>query len=151
MQSSWRHPSRRGRNDARIWPRTAGTAGTAVTPADPKQAEEADKADPGAVETIKAEQRRTKTGKYGSVRTRPGKAAEDDDGKKKKKTWIEIELVDKKKKPIPGEPYRITLADGQTICEGTLDEKGFARVEGIDPGTCKITFPRLDKGAWKQA
>jgi hypothetical protein len=31
---------------------------------------------------------------------------------------------------------------------GTLDENGFARVEGIDPGQCKVTFPDLDKDAW---
>jgi len=24
-------------------------------------------------------------------------------------------------------------------------------VEGIDPGTCKITFPELDKDAWEKA
>ena len=57
--------------------------------------------------------------------------------------------MDKKGKPVPGEPYRVTLPDGQTASVGTLDEKGFARIEGIDPGTCKITFPRLDKNAWK--
>jgi hypothetical protein len=40
------------------------------------------------------------------------------------------------------------LPDGQTLAEGTLDEKGFARVEGVDPGSCKVTFPNLDKSAW---
>lgn len=28
---------------------------------------------------------------------------------------------------------------------GTLDSKGQARVDGIDPGTCRVTFPNLDK------
>jgi hypothetical protein len=45
--------------------------------------------------------------------------------------------------------YRITLPDGETVAEGTLDDKGFARVDGIEPGTCKITFPDLDKDAWE--
>ena len=27
----------------------------------------------------------------------------------------------------------------------------FARIEGIEPGTCKVTFPRLDKEAWEKA
>jgi len=44
----------------------------------------------------------------------------------------------------------VFLADG-SIVEGTLDEKGFLRVEGIDPGTCQIVFPKLDKEAWEKA
>ena len=52
--------------------------------------------------------------------------------------------------PVPGEVYRVTLPDGK-VAEGTLDEKGFARVEGIDPGTCKVTFPNLDQEAWEKA
>jgi hypothetical protein len=123
----------------------SGKAGTAVTPADPDPALEADKANPGEVDKIKAEQLQTKTGKYGSQKVNPYKPDE------KKKSWIEIEMVDEDKKPVPGESYRITLPDGETVAEGTLDDKGFARVEGIDPGTCKITFPELDKDAWEKA
>ncbi len=74
-----------------------------------------------------------------------------EEDKEKKKSWIEIELVDEDNNPVPGERYKITLPDGKTLAEGTLDEKGFARVDGIDPGTCKITFPRLDKDAWEKA
>jgi len=68
-----------------------------------------------------------------------------------KKSWIEIELVDEDDNPIPGERYKVTLPDGKTVAEGTLDENGFARVDGIDPGNCKITFPSLDKDAWEKA
>jgi type VI secretion system secreted protein VgrG len=67
---------------------------------------------------------------------------------KNKISWIEIELLDQKGKPVPGEAYRVTLVDGATLAEGTLNEKGRARVEHIDPGNCKITFPKLDKSAW---
>lgn len=74
-----------------------------------------------------------------------------DEEEKEKKSWIEIELVDEEDNPVPGEKYKVTLPDGKTVAEGTLDEKGFARVEGIDPGTCKITFPNLDKDAWEKA
>lgn len=66
----------------------------------------------------------------------------------KKKSWIAIKLVDENNMCIPGEAYRITLPDGTKI-EGELDEKGYAKVSGIDPGTCQVTFPELDKEAWK--
>lgn len=127
-----------------------GTAGSAVTPANPKAAQEADKADPGEVEKVKAEQRKSQTGKYGTAKLKPKKPPKDDEEKKKKKSWIEIELRDDKGKPMAGEPYRVTLPDGETVAEGTLDEKGFARVDGIDPGTCKVTFPKRHKTCWKK-
>ena len=122
----------------------SGKAGTPVDPAGAAAAEEADKADPGEVEQVKAQQRQTQTGKYGAVQLKPYKPDE------QKKSWIEIEMVGEDNKPIPSEAYRITLPDG-SVAEGTLDDKGFARVEGIDPGTCKITFPRLDQEAWEKA
>lgn len=128
-----------------------GTAGSAVPPADPKKAEEADKAEPGEVAQIKAEQRQTKTGKYGSTPVKPHKPPQTRAEKQKKPSWIQIKLKDDEGKPVPGERYKITLPDGETVAEGTLDEKGFARVDGIEPGSCKITFPELDKTAWKRA
>jgi hypothetical protein len=67
--------------------------------------------------------------------------------KKPEKTWIAIELVGEDDKPVPGVPYRIILVDG-TIAEGTLDGKGAARIDGIDPGTCVVTFPDFDQDAW---
>jgi len=67
---------------------------------------------------------------------------------KDKKHWIAIKLEDEEGKPVPGERYRITLPDGQTLAEGSLDEKGEAKVENIDAGNCKVTFPDLDKDAW---
>jgi len=128
----------------------SGKAGSAVSPTNPKDALEADNASPGDVEKVKAEQRKNQSGKYGSSKTKAHKGAGDDQDKKKT-SWIEIELVDEDKNPVPGERYSITLPDGETVAEGTLDEKGFARVEGIDPGTCQITFPDLDKNAWEKA
>ena len=127
----------------------SGNAGSAVAPADPKEAQEADKADPGEVDKIKADQRQSQAGQYGSVQTKPYKPPQTQEEKEKKSSWIEIEMVDEDNKPVPGESYRITLPDGETIAEGTLDDKGFARLDGIEPGTCKITFPDLDKDAWE--
>src|SRR5229473_334117 len=117
----------------------SGSAGSAVSPADPTEAQEADKADPGEVEKIKAEQRQLNAGKYGSTPTKPHKPPTTEEEEAKKKSWIEIKLVDEKGKPVPGEQYRIALPDGETVADGTLDEKGFARVEGMDSGTCRIS------------
>ena len=52
--------------------------------------------------------------------------------------------------PVAYERYRVTAPDG-TVREGFLNAKGLGRVDGIDPGTCKITFPNLDKDAWEPA
>ena len=68
----------------------------------------------------------------------------------KEKTWIQIELIDDKGKPVPNEPYRIELTDG-SVQTGQLDDEGKARHEGIDPGTCKVTFPNIDAKEWKAA
>jgi hypothetical protein len=128
----------------------SGSAGSAISPADPAEAQEADVADPGEVEEIKAEQRQTKTGKYGSEKVKPHKPPKTMEEKAKQNSWIGIRMVDEEDQPVPGEKYRITLADGETVAEGTLDGKGAARVDGIEPGSCKITFPELDKAAWEE-
>ena len=67
---------------------------------------------------------------------------------RKKKTWIEIRLIGENDEPIAGAAYRIVLPDGQTR-DGQLDADGLARVDDIDPGTCVVTFPELDKEAWE--
>jgi type VI secretion system secreted protein VgrG len=67
---------------------------------------------------------------------------------KKKTAWVEVVLVDDNGKPVAGAAYRVTLPDG-SIASGSLDEKGFARIDGIDPGQVKITFPDYDKDAWE--
>ncbi len=81
-------------------------------------------------------------GKYGKEEIVPHKPDEE------KTSWIEIEMVDEDDEPVPGEKYKVTLPD-DTVAQGTLDENGFARIEGIDPGSCKVSFPDLDKAAWE--
>ena len=125
----------------------SGKAGSPVAPAAPEKAEDADVAEPGEVAKIKAKQIEEKKGKYGAEQAKPHKPTEEDI---EEKSWIEIELVDEEDNPVPGEKYKITLPDGKTVATGTLDENGFARVEGIDSGTCQITFPELDKDAWEK-
>jgi hypothetical protein len=63
--------------------------------------------------------------------------------------WVEIELIGENGKGIPYEEYSVTLPSGEKR-SGLLDDQGFARLEGLpDGGDCKITFPRLDGGAWE--
>lgn len=66
------------------------------------------------------------------------------------KSWIGIELMDDADppRPVPFEKYRIELPD-QSIREGQLDANGQARVSGFDPGSCKVSFPRLHGDDWK--
>jgi hypothetical protein len=64
-----------------------------------------------------------------------------------KKTWVEIKLVDQDGVVVPNERYKVTLPDG-TIKEGRLDENGWMRESGIDPGTCVITFPDIHYEEW---
>jgi len=142
----------------------SGSAGNPVPPAAPKKPEDADIADPGKVAEIKAQQMETKSGKYGSQQVKPfkppaeeeeAKAVEEgkdqtNEEKKEELSWIEIELMGANDQPIPGEKYKITLPD-DSVAEGTLDENGFARVEGFEKGTCRITFPELDGNSWEKA
>ena len=125
-------------------PPVAPVMAQGVSPAAPKEALEADSADPGEVAEIKAQQAETKSGKYGSVKVTPYKPPETKEEKEQKKSWIEIKLEDEEGNPIPGKKYNIKLPDGSVI-EGTLDGEGYARVDGIDPGDCEVTFPDDDE------
>ena len=49
----------------------------------------------------------------------------------------------------PANLTRLRCPKGLTVADGTLDDKGCARVDNIDPGTCRVTFPNLDQDAWK--
>lgn len=60
------------------------------------------------------------------------------------KHWIEIELLDDDRKPVANERYFVELPDG-TQRSGRTDGQGRARVDGVDPGSAKVSFPDLDK------
>ncbi len=65
------------------------------------------------------------------------------------KTWVDIQLLDEDGDPVAGERYTLKLTDGSTR-EGSLGDDGRVRVNGIDPGTCVVTFPDIDTKEWKR-
>ena len=123
----------------------------AVAPQKPEEVFGADDANPGKIAEVKAEQIEKKAGKYGSTtlpaHKPPNKQTEEEQAEKT--SWIEIELLDEEDKPVSGEKYEIELPDGSKA-KGSLDGGGFARIEGIKPGECKVSFPELDKSAWSK-
>jgi len=66
------------------------------------------------------------------------------------KHWVEIEMVDEKGVGIAGISYSIIAPDNQEYT-GQTDANGRARVDNIPPGQCRISFPGLDKDAYKAA
>lgn len=68
----------------------------------------------------------------------------------KKKTWVEVELLDYSCRPVKGAKVEITLPDGSTT-RTTLGGDGTVKINGIDSGTCKVTFPDIDGREWKRS
>jgi type VI secretion system secreted protein VgrG len=138
-----------------------GSPGSAVSPLSPTDPDEAADATPGELSSTSATPEtlaKTSAANVSAIIAAPKSAAgsapthdPNSPDNQTKKHWIEIQLNDEEGNPVPGEPYKITLPDGTTVADGTLDDKGFARVDNIDPGTCQVTFPNLDKDAWKPA
>ena len=126
----------------------AGVAGSLISPAAPLAAMIADVAEPGAnAETFRT-QRDQQSADEKAVSDAPSHRPDDPENKNKTH-FVEVELVDDAGKPITGERVRVTLPDGTTISERSTDEKGLVRIDNIDPGSCKITFPDLDDNAWE--
>ena len=136
----------------------SGSAGSLVSPLSPTDPAQADKAVAGqmsppagagftqasmTVSTVSPAAPPSSTSPASNAPTHDPNSPENKD----KPHWIEIKLAGEDGKPIAGEPYRITHPDG-TVSEGTLDDKGSARVEGLDAGSSKVTFPNRDQDAW---
>ena len=65
-------------------------------------------------------------------------------------TWIEVQLLDRNQKPMPGEKYKIQLPDS-SIMTGALDKDGKVRFDNIVAGQAQITFPEIDSREWDAA
>ena len=59
---------------------------------------------------------------------------------------VEFSLKDSQGKAMADVAYEIELPDG-TRKKGKTDGSGKAKVEGVPPGACKLSFPDLEKGA----
>ncbi|WMJ02691.1 hypothetical protein RBU55_14320 [Pseudomonas chlororaphis subsp. aurantiaca] len=53
--------------------------------------------------------------------------------------WLELNLHYPNLEPVSGAAYRVIFSDGSQA-EGSLDEEGFARLEGIPPGPAKLYY-----------
>ncbi|MEZ4293792.1 MAG: hypothetical protein R3B70_02365 [Polyangiaceae bacterium] len=74
---------------------------------------------------------------------------EREQGPRRETTWVGIRLVNKKGEPVPYKRYRVELPDG-SVREGLLDAEGVARIDGIEAGSCKVSFPALDARLWRK-
>ncbi len=115
----------------------SGTAVGACPPTAPDAPDEADNDKPGKkMELLERSKKR-----------KENKSSKDDPTKK---SYIELEMLTEAGEPCAGERYLVVTSDGKKK-NGSLNNKGFARINGIEPGNCKVTFPNLDKEAWKDA
>jgi hypothetical protein len=65
------------------------------------------------------------------------------------RTWVGIRLVEENGEPVPDTKYKLTLSDA-SVRNGVLDDEGYARVDGIVAGACRVGFPDLDSDSWKE-
>lgn len=71
-------------------------------------------------------------------------------GPSSESSWLEIEMVGEDDRAAAGVSYRVE-APGRTPYEGVLDDRGFVRLDGLQDGEWRITFPGLDAEAWALA
>ena len=63
--------------------------------------------------------------------------------------WIQVDVMYDDGTPYDG-TCSIVLPDGRTV-DGAPDENGSLRFDGIDPGSCTVSFPELDEPAVEPA
>lgn len=127
-----------------------GTAPAIVAPVAPTDALAADTANAGTVEEAGSSPKSLQKAQYGSTPAQPFVAPPSPtEWKGKELTWIELELVGMDDKAVTGELYEIVVPDGR-VYRGSTDQNGVGRVEGFEPGSCRIRFPNLDQDAWEE-
>ncbi len=67
--------------------------------------------------------------------------------KSSKPGTFEFKVVDEQGKPLAGQKYRLELPDEQVV-EGVVGEDGVVKLEGVEKGSGKISFPDLDAKSW---
>jgi len=90
----------------------------------------------------------------GSGTPKPGVAAPGgkDDGAKIESvttSWIEIQMNDRAGFGVANTKFKLETPDGKII-HGVTDGNGLGRVEGIQPGNHKISFPDLPQDGFKK-
>jgi N-acetylmuramoyl-L-alanine amidase len=63
---------------------------------------------------------------------------------------VEFDLLYKNNRPVKGLAVELELPDGSVV-KGNLTDKGSFRKDGIDPGTCRVSFPDLDGREWAKS
>jgi type VI secretion system secreted protein VgrG len=129
----------------------SGKEGSIVAPAAPDAAKDAMTADPGAAAKFKADPKKPETGKFTTQGIAPFKpmTPAEAQAKDKKLTWIEIELQDAAGHPVAGAEYWMKMPD-DSILTGSLDDKGLARVEGVEEGNIDVSFPEYSPKSWEK-
>jgi uncharacterized Zn-binding protein involved in type VI secretion len=103
---------------------------------------------PGAVTVIIGEMG---SGNAKSVVAAPASGERDKDStaESTKSSWIEIQMNDRGGFGLANTKFRLETSAGKII-EGVTDGNGLARVDGIDSGNHKISFPDLPPDGWKK-
>jgi len=119
---------------------------SATSPAAPDSPVDADSVEPGKDTSYTGD---VQTAVAETAATAAGHEFEPTEVAEQATSWIKIRLVNEAGEPVPSERYKITCPDG-TVKEGALDANGEATVHGVQPGNCDITFPNLDRTAWRR-
>lgn len=62
-------------------------------------------------------------------------------------TFVALEMKDEDGEPMAYARYVVLLPDGSKR-EGRLNANGYARIDGVNPGQCKVSFPDYDESSW---
>lgn len=64
--------------------------------------------------------------------------------------WVEVAVTGADGEALPYQKVQVTDASGVTRVAFS-DGTGIARIEGMAPGSCRVTLPDLDQSSWEPA